>query len=130
MQYTSLSLLKRLDPLHLNPVTKTGQLLFGISFCYFLPNPIRYIFAPDYLMLSACKCMSGADCRLRMSHAPCKKAAWLGWPGPAQAGLGWPRQDMASLGRPGPAQASKNLKITLAWPGRGRPRPAQASQQL
>ena len=63
---------------------------------------------------------------IKWSWYPRKKAAWLGWPGPAQAGLGWPRQDMASLGRPRPAQASKNLKITLAWPGRGRPRPAQA----
>ena len=59
---------------------------------------------------------------------PCKKAAWLGWPGPAWAGLGRPRQDMAGLGWPRPAQASKKLKITLAWPGRGRPRPVNSSK--
>ena len=60
----------------------------------------------------------------------CKKSAWLGRPGPAQAGLGRPRQDMAGLGWPGLGRARpvKNLKITLAWPGPGRPRPVNNSK--
>ena len=48
--------------------------------------------------------------------------------GPAQASPGRPGLAQTGHGRPGPAEASKNLKITLAWPGRGRPRPVNNSK--